>query len=257
MQRKKIRIWSLPLLFVGVMLINYLSATGIIFPNTQAEVSDKYVNLLAPAGFTFSIWSVIYFGVILSILGGFIYKNNDKFYRLYQKYIVPLFWAWMTLNIIWIVSWSYEWLFISVITIFLYAVVLFQLTKILHQHEILENSKWWLTYPIGLHAGWLIIATSANLTTLFVKAGMNGTGTLGVVWALGTLSLILGILIKLYTTTKNATIFLPTLWALIGVIAKHRPNSSFQYANISVFYGASILFFVGLFIYLKIVYNSN
>ena len=257
MNKKKLSKWSLPILFVGVMLINFLSATGTIFPNTQAEVSDKYVNLLAPAGFTFSIWSVVYFGVILSILAGFISAKDTMFNELYQKHIVPLFMAWMVLNIVWIISWSYELLWLSFIAILLYTIVLFQLVRVIHQHSILEKRSWFLTYPVGLHAGWLLVATFANLTTLFVKWGLNGTGTLGVIWTLGIVSLILVAIAKLYSATKNDALMLPALWALIGIIAKHAPNSSFQYANSIVFYGAIILAVIGLGIYIKFFYDYH
>ena len=48
-----------------VTIIKLFECGEIILPATQAEVSDKYVNLFA-AG-TFSIWAVIYIGMALTI----------------------------------------------------------------------------------------------------------------------------------------------------------------------------------------------
>src|SRR5699024_7883620 len=68
-----------PILFILVLLINYLSAAGRTFPNTQAEINDQYTNLLSPAGFSFSIWSVIYLGVALTLAVRYIKRNNKRF----------------------------------------------------------------------------------------------------------------------------------------------------------------------------------
>ncbi len=51
-------------MFIVTIALNYLAAFGILFPYTQQEISDLHGNLLAPAGFTFSIWGIIYIGVV-------------------------------------------------------------------------------------------------------------------------------------------------------------------------------------------------
>lgn len=51
-----------------------------LFNQTVGEISDKYTVFITPAGWTFSIWSVIYIylaaGVIYSILDN---QNKMKF----------------------------------------------------------------------------------------------------------------------------------------------------------------------------------
>ena len=44
------------------------SALGSIFESTVGDISDKYQLYITPAGFTFTIWSVIYLWIALMLL---------------------------------------------------------------------------------------------------------------------------------------------------------------------------------------------
>ena len=46
------------------IVINYLSNTGLFNGNTMATVSARYQNLFTPAGYAFSIWGLIYLGLL-------------------------------------------------------------------------------------------------------------------------------------------------------------------------------------------------
>ena len=47
-------------MFIITVIINALTGAGII-GKSQKELSDKYMTLITPPGYTFSIWGVIYF----------------------------------------------------------------------------------------------------------------------------------------------------------------------------------------------------
>ena len=56
------------LIFLAVTLvINTLGAIGLINGLTQKQISDMYVTLITPSPSTFSIWSVIYSFLLISI----------------------------------------------------------------------------------------------------------------------------------------------------------------------------------------------
>lgn len=249
MNPKKLLNWSAPALFVTTLLINYISTTGVIFPNTQADVSDRYVNLLAPAGFAFSIWGVIYFGVILSLSLSFTTSENDPLGKNYREKVVPPFLQWMTFNIIWIITWSYQMIFLSLLTIVLYALTLLKLALTISKTPALQQAPWRLTYPVGLHAGWLATASFVNLTTLLVSWGFDGTGSAAVAWTIAMMVIIVVVVTYFYRKTGNHTLMIPALWALVGIMAKHAPNSAFPYATAVIFYTALGLFILGIAIY--------
>jgi len=247
----KVNRWTLPILFIVVLLSNYLSAMGVLVPLTQAEVSNKYTNLLAPAGFTFSIWGIIYLGVILTLVFTFIKRNNEEFQNSFQGKISTLFIQWMVLNIIWIFTWSYEWLVISLIAIVLYAFVMMRLAGKVAKDPVLNKHKWFLVYPIGLHFGWMLAATFANLTTTLVSFGIPGTGWFGIAWTIAALLTIVAIATFYTFRYRNFSIFIPSLWTLIGVMSKHSPSAGFEHAETILF-----IFSIGLFI-LGIIISVN
>ena len=44
------------------------SGVGSLFQSTVGDISDKYQLYITPAGFTFSIWSIIYLWIAFSLL---------------------------------------------------------------------------------------------------------------------------------------------------------------------------------------------
>ena len=48
------------LAFGAMIFINFLGASGFFNGMSQAAISDHYPTLITPAGFTFSIWGIIY-----------------------------------------------------------------------------------------------------------------------------------------------------------------------------------------------------
>ncbi len=181
-QRYKLTTFLGPILFALVLLVNYLSSSGEFFPNTQSEITDRYTDLLSPAGFTFSIWSVIYIGVAITLASKFINSKNPEFVAEYKK-IQPLNWLWMILNIAWIFTFAYEQLALSTFLIVLYTLTLGYLSYKVTSTPVLNENPLLLKWPIGLHFGWLIVATFPNLTTFLVSVGLDGTGMAGVIWA--------------------------------------------------------------------------
>src|SRR5699024_1050869 len=63
--------------YIGMIAVNALANLLPLNGRTTGEVSDAYSNLFAPAGFTFSIWGVIYV-----LLAGFVvyqWKRHSYF----------------------------------------------------------------------------------------------------------------------------------------------------------------------------------
>lgn len=246
--RFKLNHWYAIIGFIIVLLVNYLSAFGIIFPYTQAEVSDYYVNVLAPAGFVFSIWGLIYLGVVLNLSMGF---SNSETTERYEGLVVPLMVLWMVFNIIWIVTWSFDLIFPALIAIILYTLVLMVLTNRVAEDQVLSDHTIRLALPIGLHTGWLMVASWTNLMTLMVKMGFDGTSNSAVIVSLIFLVIALLATLFMYRKTGNHAIMLPLLWALIGIISKHQPGSSFEYASSPMLVAAIVLLIIGMIAYFK------
>lgn len=227
--------WLLPILFAVVIALNYLSTLGIILPNTQQAVSDKYLNYYAPAGFTFSVWGIIYLGVLLTIYLEFKHRNNPVFLSSFQKYVKPYMAMWMVLNLLWTLLWSYELLVPAFIAIALYGVVLFMLAINIASHPELRAETLFLVIPVGIHLGWIIAASFANLMTALTQNNLAGISAGGLVLTLLFMATALIIGILSYIRTLNFGIIIVLVWALAGIVMKHAPGTDFAYPNFVVF----------------------
>lgn len=64
MQNDKIRQFAVLFSIITMIVMNYLSNAGVFGGKTNAEISDKYHTLITPAGYAFSIWGLIFLGLL-------------------------------------------------------------------------------------------------------------------------------------------------------------------------------------------------
>ena len=200
--------------FILTLVVNTLGGLGIINDMSQSDVSDKYFTLITPAGFTFSIWSVIY-GLIAASLVVLYLRRETSYYQRALDKITPLFILTSVLNMAWIVLFSYELVELSTLFIFAYTIVLALICKQLL--AINDRKHFLLPLTFGLNTGWLMIATVVNVASSLVKLEWNGFGLSDDLW--GMIILLVAILIVIFVTTQtqNAAIPLPIAWAYFGI----------------------------------------
>lgn len=213
MDRTK-KAWINGLFFAVTLVINTLGAIGLINGLSQKEISDMYVTLITPSPSTFSIWSVIYTLLLVSILV-MIFKKDDSYYGRAIDEITPLFRLSSTLNIAWIVVFSYVQIELSVIFILGFVITLALITqKLLKIHE---KKRWLLPLSFGLYSGWLFIATVVNIASALVKMKWNGFGISEDVLAIGMLVIAVLLAIIVLMKLRNASFTVPIAWAYFGI----------------------------------------
>ena len=81
MNTRKIILILLPVIFLLMLYVNFLSGTGKLNGISAGEVSALYPTYFTPAGYTFTIWGVIYiFNILLvvyALVNGF--KEQEGF----------------------------------------------------------------------------------------------------------------------------------------------------------------------------------
>lgn len=202
---------------------------------STAEVSDKNLNLFAPAGITFSIWSVIYtlllvytvmqFGTVRKKFG---LKIREEFF----DKVTPLYIASSLLNAVWIVCWHYEVLWLTVILMIALLVTLIKIAAITTDY-VKNHTLSWKEYvairlPFTVYFGWITIATIANITTWLVSIGFKGGPLKPGVWMV--LLVFIGLTIAVLAAAKNRDpayvgVF---IWAYIGILLKHLSDQGFK-----------------------------
>ena len=203
---RKTKSWINAALLVATLIVNALGATGIINGLSQKEISDRYQTLITPAPSTFSIWSVIYTFLIISIVV-LVIKAKDNYYGKVLDEISPLFWVSCTLNIVWIVTFSYELIGLSTIFIFAFLIVMVLIVKRLGR--IQEKNRFLLPVAFGLYAGWLFIATVVNIAAWLVKIQWERFGISEEIWSIVILLVAVGLTLLVLLDTKNAILPLP------------------------------------------------
>lgn len=194
-------------LFLAITLVvNALSAIGYVNGTTQSDVSDAYSTLITPSGFTFSIWSVIYGLLIISLIMMYV-KRDDAYYRRVIDRITPLFITSSILNITWIIMFSFVLVELSAVAILAYAIVLALICKqLLALHD---GHHHLLPLTFGLYTGWLMIATVVNVATSLVKIGWDDFGISDSIWAIIILAVATALVMYVTYDTQNAALPLP------------------------------------------------
>lgn len=213
MERTK-KAWINGLIFIVTLGINAMGAIGLINGLSQKEISDKYLTLITPSPATFSIWSVIYTLLLISVIT-MIVKKDDPYYQKAVDEISGLFRLSSLFNILWIVSFSFLLVEISVVFILGFVITLSMISlKLL---KIQDKRRWLLPAAFGMYAGWLFIATVVNISAMLVKLQWNGFGIAPEIWGVIMLSIAVVLISLVLLRIKNAILPLPAAWAYLGI----------------------------------------
>ncbi len=210
---------------VVTLIVNGLGAAGLINGLSQKEISDMYMTLITPSPSTFSIWSVIYSLLIISMIV-MIVKKNDWYYQKAVDEITILFRISCVLNIAWIVLFSY--LLIELSTLFIVGFVITLTFICLKLKEIHVRKYFLLPLTFGLYTGWLMIATVVNIAAALVKVEWGGFGMSQEIWAIVTLTVAVGLVFMVLRSTRNAVLPLPVAWAYLGIYQFLKAAEGFQ-----------------------------
>ena len=233
--------------FVSVIVINYLSNTGLMNGKTIGTVSDNINSLFTPAGYAFSIWGLIY----LFLLAFIIYQGRSLFVKVSNDDFILKIGYWFIISCIansaWVFCWVYGYTGISCLFIFL---LLISLLKIVlnNNMEMFDASKstivflWW---PFVIYSGWVTVASVANVSSYLVKINWDGFGLSPENWT---------IIMIIIATIINATVIfkrnlrefaLVGAWALIAIGVAN--TNSFSVIANTAFSAAGLLVVLALY----------
>jgi benzodiazapine receptor len=218
------------LLFVIVIATNALANILPINGYNTGQISAFYPNYFVPAGFTFSIWGIIYL-LLLNYSISFTYftvrKNTFPEIKKYLDAITPYYWVTCVLNASWILAWHYLQVSASVLIMLAFLYCLISLFLIMQKQAtaIKPLYLFLLKTPFSVYLGWISVATIANITALLVSLKWNGFGVDPVYWTLTMISIAIILSVYFVTQFKNITSPLVVVWALWGIKAAQGPKS--------------------------------
>jgi hypothetical protein len=246
MKNKIIKIFA-GVTYVAMVVVNFLANSLPINDRSTGDISGAYPNLFAPAGFTFSIWGLIYL-----LLGGYVVyqftKSGQKKEELLKK-LNPLFIVSSLANIAWIFAWHYDYIGLSVLIMLVLLMSLIKIADILRGEQLTSREKLFISIPFSVYFGWITVASIANITVFLVSIGWSGFGIAGFVWT--SIILIVGALIGILRMRKDKNIAygLVLIWEYFGILFKHISSRGFdgQYPSVIITVIVCLVLFVFLF----------
>ncbi len=157
------------------------AAGGTPIQNAAGGALAADATLIAPATPAFSVWSVIYLGLIVYAVWQLLPNQSSAERHRRLGYWIA---ASLVLNALWILSIQFDLLPLSVPIIAVLLAVLVQafLQAVAYPPASAADSI--ITdATIGLYLGWVCVATAANVTALLVASGFTGWGLAPEIWS--------------------------------------------------------------------------
>ncbi|UCC32923.1 MAG: hypothetical protein JSW53_03775, partial [Candidatus Bathyarchaeota archaeon] len=162
--------------FIATVAVNGLAgSTTLLGGKMSGDISDLYPTLVTPAGFTFSIWGLIYALLLIFVIYQALPRNRE------QPFLreISLFFALSgALNILWLFLWHYEMLSLSLPMMFalLATLIAVYLRLDIGRADAALREKLLVHLPFSVYLGWITVASIANAAVTLTAAGWDGGG---------------------------------------------------------------------------------
>lgn len=187
--------------------------------HTTAYVSDLYYSAITPAGWAFSIWSLIYAGLIaFSIWQALPAQRENPRLRAAGPWIMGICVA----NGLWLVAWHNVLIPLSMLIIAFYLLCCVQTVDAFTTPDRPKRgAEFWLGFVVfSIYAGWLTIATTANATVLVLSQNIS-LGLTDTAWGVIILTVAFLIAWALFSRWQSPAYFLVITWAFSAIASAH------------------------------------
>ena len=197
-------------------LANALPLNG----QTTGEISDRFDVYFVPAGYVFSIWGVIYIGLLAFAVYQVLPSQREN-PRLQRIGYLPALGG--LANSLWIFLWHYERFPLTLVAMLalLIALILMYLRLGIGYARFSAAEEWCVAVPTSVYLGWITVATIANVTAILKYANWDGWGISAETWAVIMLAVSTLVASAVSVTRGDIACMLVIVWALAGIAVKH------------------------------------
>ena len=212
-------------------LANGLPLNGL---NT-GEISNRFETYFVPAGYVFSIWGLIYLGLLAFIIYQALPAQRDN------PRLIKIGWAVVAGNLAnaaWIFFWHY---LLFPLSLFAMVTLLVTLLFVYTRLEIGKTSvgafeHWLVNVPFSVYLGWITVATIANTADVLDFVKWRQFGISDEIWMAIILVVVTVIAWLMSLTRKDVAYLSVLLWALAGIGVKF-PQSGIVTTSVWVVFG--------------------
>ncbi|MDO5446063.1 MAG: hypothetical protein Q4F31_10650 [Eubacteriales bacterium] len=251
--------WVNLILFFIMITVNSLSELLPIGYGNTSSISADYPSLFTPAGYTFSIWGVIYAFMLLFI----VWQWAAPGFGSAADWIITktglMFAVSCLMNTGWIFAWHYKKMGLSVLFILGLLVSLVLIQRVFLADPCKNMSCRIISIGFDIYLGWIIAAAIANISVFLVSISWNGFGLSEVFWTC--VVLLFGALIgslPVIITGRYFTTF-AVVWAYFGILVKYliHEEMTSRYPVIILFTAISIVLMLMSTCYTLIVSGTD
>ncbi len=212
------------LAFAIVIAVNVLSNALPINGQSMAELSARYWSLFTPAGYTFSIWGLIYLTLLVFVLYQALPAQRDD--ELMASISRP-FQLNCAGNASWLIVWHYEHPELALLIMFgilaSLIVIYRRLLAVIDYATAVQHLALYL--PFSLYTAWIVVATLANAAIVQTLHGLDNWLLSPESWALMQLALAGTIAATVVLRTGDALFVLVVAWAGYGIAVGQADNA--------------------------------
>lgn len=201
------------------LVINILADALPINHLGTGTISDMFHVYFVPAGYVFSIWGLIYIGLIAYAVYQALPAQREN------PRLQSTGW-WIALggvaNSAWIFLWHYElfaWTLVAML-ILLATLIVTYLRLGIGRSKVATSETWAVRVPFSIYLGWITVATVANVSDVLSNLQWSGWGISAETWMVVVLAAVFVIALLMNLTRRDIAYALVLLWALAGIAVK-------------------------------------
>jgi len=197
-------------------LANALPLNG----QTTGEISDRFQVYFVPAGYVFSIWGLIYIGLVaFAVYQALpVQRENPRLRSIGYMFALSCL-----ANIIWLFLWHYEIFPLTLVAMgaLLLLLIAIYLRLDINRIQVPTGERWAVHVPFSIYLGWITVATIANVTSVLDYLHWSGWGISPEVWTVIMLTTGVAIASAVNLTRGDVAYMLVIMWAFSGIAVKH------------------------------------
>jgi hypothetical protein len=197
-------------------LANALPLNG----QTTGQISDRFQVYFVPAGYVFSIWGVIYLGLILYAIYQALPAQRENPRLRATGYLFALS---CLANIVWLFLWHYEQFLLTLVAMgaLLLLLIAIYLRLGVGRAPVSAGERWLVQLPFSIYLGWVSVATIANVTSVLDYLSWRGWGLSPEIWTAIMLPVGAGLAFGMAFSRGDLAYGLVIIWAYAGIAVKH------------------------------------
>ncbi len=200
----------------GTIVVNALANILPFNGLETGEISDMFNVYFVPAGYVFSIWGLIYLGLVgYAVYQALPGQRNSLLLR-------DLAWL-VVLSCVANAGWLFLWHYLQfgwtlVVMLVLLGTLIAIYLRIGRERDSLNRgARWLVAAPFSIYLGWISVATIANATDVLDWLGWDGGGIPPQWWAVIMLAVATALGLYFALRLRDSLYVAVLVWAFIGI----------------------------------------